>query len=335
MSKTTFTDENTQEDTGAAVRKKHGRFRLFFQLAAAVLFNGYIAGFVHGRLFTGKTKLICLLGSPVGHSLSPRLHNRAFRLLGLDYVYLCFDVKEDALPAAVEGLKKCGARGFNLTMPDKNAILDLADELTPAVQLIGAANTVVIDDGRLTAYNTDGTGFLRALAEAGTPIAGQDVLLLGAGGAASAIAAQAALDGAASIRICLRPGSRFEKRAEQLASGLNRQTSCKVSIADITDQPALRGNIASSSVLINATSVGMEPHPERCLIPDVSWLRPDLTVADVIYHPHKTKLLSLAGSAGCRICPGAGMLLWQGAEAFRLWTGCEMPVEEVRKQIRF
>ena len=282
---------------------------------------------------TGKTKLICLLGSPVGHSLSPRMHNEAFRLLGLDYVYLCFDVNESSLAAAVEGLKVCGARGFNLTMPDKTAVIALLDRLSPAARLIGAVNTVVNEDGILTGYNTDGAGFLRALSEAGTEIRGQEAVLLGAGGAASAIAVQAALDGAASLRICARPGSRFETRIRRLADELNRQTACRVIFSDITDAAALHSHIASASVLINATPVGMAPETDGCLIPDASWLHPDLTVADIVYHPRKTRLLSMAESAGCRICPGLGMLLFQGAEAFRLWTGREMPVEAVRKAV--
>ena len=280
---------------------------------------------------TGKTKLLGLLGSPVSHSLSPLMHNHACRLLGLDYVYLCFDVDTADLPAAVEGLVRCGIRGFNLTMPDKNAVLPLLDIVTPAARLIGAVNTVVYEDGKLYGHNTDGTGFLHALLESGTDIRDRDVVLLGAGGAASAIAAQSALDGAASMRIFLRPASGYAEKARQLADSLNNSTSCHVAVMDITDSELLRNNIRASSVLINATPVGMAPETDACLIPDPSWMHTDLTVSDIIYHPQETKLLAMARSAGCRICPGLGMLLWQGAEAFRLWTGHEMPVEEIRK----
>ena len=280
---------------------------------------------------TGKTKLLGLLGSPVSHSLSPLMHNTASRLLGLDYVYLCFDVDETGLPAAVEGLVRCGICGFNLTMPDKNAIVPMLNELTPAARLIGAVNTVVVKDSRLYGHNTDGAGFLRALRESGTNINGRNVTLMGAGGAASAIAVQAALDGAADIRIFLRPSSRFAERTKQLAASLNEHTSCRITIMDMSDQDLLKNSIASSSILINATPVGMAPATEACLIPDSSWLHPDLTVADIIYHPQETRLLSMAKAAGCRTCPGLGMLLYQGAEAFRLWTGYEMPVEEIRR----
>ena len=279
---------------------------------------------------TGHTKLTGLLGSPVAHSLSPRMHNTAFGILGLDYVYLCFEVNENTLPEAVKGLKACGVRGFNLTMPNKNRMLELLDECTPAARLVGADNTVVQEEGKLTGYNTDGIGFLRSLQEAGTDVSGKRLVLMGAGGAASAIAAQAALDGAAELDLFLRPSSRFYSRTVRLADALNRETACRVQLCDMADTGFLRESIAGADVLINATPVGMEPETERCLIPAPAWLSPSLTVADIIYHPQKTKLLSIAEQAGCRTCPGIGMLLHQGAEAFRLWTGQEMPVDQIR-----
>lgn len=144
---------------------------------------------------TGHTRLTALLGSPVAHSISPLMHNEAFQLLDLDYTYLCFEVNEETLPAAVDGLKACGIRGFNLTMPNKNKIVELLDELSPAARLIGAVNTVVNDDGHLTGYNTDGVGYMQAVKDAGYDITGKTITIMGAGGAATAICAQAALDG--------------------------------------------------------------------------------------------------------------------------------------------
>ena len=282
---------------------------------------------------TGKTKLTALLGSPVAHSLSPRMHNTAFQLLGLDYIYLCFDVTEDRLADAVRGLVCCGIRGFNLTMPNKNRMLELLDVCTPAARLAGAVNTVVVEEGKLTGYNTDGIGLLRALEEAGAPAAGRDLVLLGAGGAATAIASQAVLDGAAGLRIFSRTSSRFHARAQQLTDELNASTSCRVSLHDLAERDALRNALEDADILIQATPVGMDPDIENCLIPDASWLPPHLTVADIIYHPRRTKLLALAEEAGCAVCPGTGMLLHQGAEAFRLWTGQELPLEEVRQAL--
>lgn len=145
------------------------------------------------KTITGHTGLTALLGSPVAHSISPLMHNEAFRILGLDYVYLCFDVNEDTLPAAVEGLKTCGIRGFNLTMPNKNKIVELLDELSPEAQLIGAVNTVLNDNGKLTGYNTDGYGFMQSVRDAGHDITGKAVTVMGVGGASMAICAQSAL----------------------------------------------------------------------------------------------------------------------------------------------
>ena len=280
---------------------------------------------------SGTTDLFCLLGSPVRHSLSPRMHNESFRLLGIDAVYLCFDVDEAALPDAVKGLVRCGVKGFNLTMPDKNAVIPLLDELSPSARLTGAVNTVVNRNGTLTGYNTDGAGLIRALAERGTSVSGQDITILGSGGAASAIAAQAALDGAASIKIFLRSSSRYFERTERLASALSRETGCHLSLHDLQDKNDLRQAVSASSVLIQATSVGMAPDTEACLIPGSSWLQAGLTVADVIYHPKEPRLLSMAKEAGCTICPGLDMLLFQGSEAFHLWTGKEMPAEKIRR----
>ena len=136
---------------------------------------------------TGHTGLTGLLGSPVAHSVSPLMHNEAFRYLGLDYVYLCFDVTEETLPQAVEGLKACGIKGFNLTMPNKNKIVELLDELSPAARLIGAVNTVVNDNGRLTGYNTDGVGYMQAVRDAGYDVIGKTITIMGAGGAATTL----------------------------------------------------------------------------------------------------------------------------------------------------
>ena len=279
---------------------------------------------------TGRTGLTGLLGSPVSHSLSPLMHNEAFRILGLDYVYLCFDVKEDRLEEAVKGLRACGIRGFNLTMPDKNRMAELADELSPAAEIIGAVNTVVNDQGRLIGHNTDGVGFLRSVQDAGLSIAGQNLTILGAGGAATAICAQAALDGAAAIRIFARPQSRFHQRTLELVENINRNTGCRAELWDQADLVALKKSLETSLLLINATSVGMAPDTEHSLIEDMSLLPPSLTVADIIYNPRETRLLRLARESGHKTFNGMYMLLYQGAEAFRLWTGTEMPVEEIR-----
>nr|WP_307998834.1 shikimate dehydrogenase [uncultured Merdimonas sp.] len=280
---------------------------------------------------TGHTQLICLLGSPVAHSISPMMHNEAFRLLNLPYAYLAFDVKPEELRTAVDGLKALGAKGFNLTMPHKNAMARMADQLSPAASLCGAVNTIVIKDGVLTGHTTDGTGYMRAASEAGYPLPGKVMTLLGAGGAATSILVQAALDGVKEIRVFNRKGRNYEK-AEALIEKLNQETDCKVTIHDLKDEEALGESILTSQVLTNGTNVGMAPHEEECIIRDFSVFHKDLVVSDAIYNPRETKLMRLARDCGCPAFNGLYMLLYQGAESFRLWTGCEMPVDEIRKK---
>lgn len=281
---------------------------------------------------TGHTKLTALLGSPVSHSISPLMHNEAFRLLGLDYVYLCFDVDETGLAAAVEGLRTCNIQGFNLTMPNKNQVVSLLDDLSPAARLIGAVNTVVNDNGRLIGYNTDGIGYMQSARDAGYQLENKTITIMGAGGAATAICAQAALDGVQSIHIFARSTSRFLERTKLLIQNINNTLPCQVFLHDNEDQKALKEAISISSFLINATSVGMAPSINQTIIQDASLFRPDLVVSDIIYNPRQTRLLREAQMAGCPTFNGMYMLLFQGAEAFRLWTGQDMPVEKIREQ---
>lgn len=279
---------------------------------------------------TGHTTLTALLGSPVSHSISPLMHNEAFRLLNLDYAYLCFEVTEDTLPQAVEGLKACGIRGFNLTMPCKNKVVELVDHLSPAASLIGAVNTVVNDNGILTGHNTDGIGYMQSVKDAGYDLMGKTITVMGAGGAATAICAQAALDGVDTIHIFARPTSRFWERTRHLTETINATLPCHAVLHNHADQKSLREAVADSALLLNATSVGMAPEIDRSIIRDTSLFRPELIVSDVIYNPRETRLLKEAKAAGCRTFNGMYMLLYQGAEAFRIWTGQDMPVEEIK-----
>ncbi len=279
---------------------------------------------------SGTTTLTALLGSPVSHSISPLMHNEAFRVLGLDYVYLCFDVKEASLATAVDGLRTCGIRGFNLTMPNKNKIVELLDELSDAAKLIGAVNTVVCENNRLIGYNTDGTGYMMAVKDAGHDILGKTITLMGAGGAATAICAQAALDGVKCIHLFARPTSRFWNRTLHLAEEINETLPCQVILHENDRQEELRAAIAESAMLINATSLGMAPEIDRSIIQDPSLFRPELVVSDVIYNPRETRLLREAKEAGCSVFNGMYMLLYQGAEAFRLWTGLDMPIDHIK-----
>ncbi len=283
---------------------------------------------------TGSTRLTGLLGSPVSHSVSPLMHNTAFQLCGLDYVYLCFDVKENELKSAINGLQALGARGFNLTMPVKNQAVYYMDDLTPAAALTEAVNTVVCEaDGSLIGHNTDGVGYMEALYDAGVHVIGKEITLLGSGGAATAIIAQAALDGVKTIDVFFRPDSRFAPRMKRLACAINSALSCKVLLHEHGDTAALKDALSRSVLLTNATSVGMAPDADQSLITDLSVLHPKLIVSDVIYNPRQTRLMMDASSVGCLAMNGMYMLLYQGAAAFRLWTGQEMPVEQIKEKI--
>lgn len=283
------------------------------------------------REISGHTGLLCLLGSPVEHSISPAMHNEACSQLGLDYAYLAFDVPEEKMPEAVEGLKHLHARGWNITMPGKNIMVKLADEVSPASEISGACNTIVNDNGRLTAYTTDGIGFMNAVKDNGVDLIGKNMTLLGGGGAATAILVQAALDGLNEIDVFNIRDSFFE-RLEEIAGQLNERTDCTVRVHDFDNPDELKQAIENSAILVNGTSVGMAPNTEASLISDRSLLRPDLFVFDVIYNPKETKLLRDAREAGCKTSNGLYMLLHQGAASFKLWTGQDMPVEIIREK---
>lgn len=278
---------------------------------------------------TGTTKLTGLLGSPVSHSISPMMHNEAFSLLGLDYIYLCFDVDTTSLKTAVDGMRAMGVKGFNLTMPNKNLMVELADKLSPAAEMIGAVNTVVNDNGILTGHNTDGVGYMRAVKDAGCDIIGKNMTLLGAGGAATAICVQAALDGVSNINV-FSIRDKFFDRAQRMVDNINKNTNCNAALYDLADKSELTKSIADSHILTNATSVGMAPNTDNCIIDDESVFRKDLIVSDVIYNPRETKLVKIAKEHGCTTFNGLYMLLYQGAKAFEIWTGKEMPVDQIK-----
>ena len=280
---------------------------------------------------TGTTRLTAVLGSPIQHSISPQMHNEAFRILNLDYAYLAFDIDTNTLPAAVEALKTLHARGYNLTMPNKNLMCNLCDHLSPAARIIGAVNTVVDDNGILTGHTTDGTGYMMSVKDAGFDIIGKKMTLLGAGGAATSIMVQAALDGLSEISVFCRPESRFLERTKKIISDLNEQTACRVRLFHYDDS-LLKRELSDSAILTNATSVGMTPNETDSLITDPSMFHPELVVSDIIYHPFKTQLMQIAESAGCPTFNGLYMLLYQGAEAFRLWTGVDMPVQPIKEK---
>ncbi|MCC8065481.1 MAG: shikimate dehydrogenase [Clostridiales bacterium] len=279
---------------------------------------------------TGHTRLGCLLGSPVAHSISPMMYNESFRLLDLDFVYLCFDTKDTDLKSMVRILRDMNVFGFNLTMPDKERIMEYLDDISEAARMIGAVNTVKNEDGRLVGYNTDGIGYVSSMRSVGYDFTCGEMSLLGAGGAASSIAVQAALSGVPTLHIMNRKSGRSFPNAMRLADQINAATSCKADVIDLNDVNAVRKALEQSALLTNATSVGMAPHTDGVPLPDLSCLHPGLTVSDIIYNPRRTRLLEEAEKLGCPVSNGMYMLLYQGEAAFHIWTGQDMPTEAIR-----
>ena len=276
----------------------------------------------------GATELICLIGTPVKHSGSPLMHNFNFRYNDQNYAYMCFDVQEKDTKAALDALRLLGFRGCNCTMPCKTASAKCVDWLSPASQIIGACNTIVNDNGVLKGYITDGTGFVCNLKENGVEVEGKKIVCIGAGGAATAIEVECALEGAASISIFNRTLGKAVNNADKIAAAV---PACDVKAFRISDTEALKEEIAKADILINGTSIGMAPNVDDTPIEDTSVFHEGLVVADAIYNPLETRLLREAKEAGCKIVTGDGMLMWQGAAAYKLWTGAEMPVEEFKK----
>ncbi len=272
-------------------------------------------------MLSGTTKLLGIIGHPVGHTLSPRMHNAAFARDGVDYAYVAMDVLPDLLPAAVEGLRTLGFVGFNVTMPHKEAILPLMDELDVSSRLAGAVNTVVVtQEGKLRGLNTDGSGFVEACEEAGVSLSGKRVLLLGAGGAAAAIAVASLGEGVSRLDIA----NRTEDRAEELLARLSRTARATEVWAHPLDKVA---ELASEAeIVVNATYLGMKE--EEPLPLPAEALTADKVVCDAVYLAGKeTALIRRARGAGVRTVSGGRMLLYQGVQAQRIWTGREPNVQ--------
>ena len=278
---------------------------------------------------TGHTELIGLIAYPIRHSMSPTMHNEAFKKLGLDYVYVCFEVDNSTLEDTVKGLRAMKVRGWNVSMPNKGPITQYLDKLTPVAEIVGACNTVVNDNGVLTGTITNGTGAMQALKAEGVEYVGKKMTVIGAGGAATAIQVQAALDGVRELTIFNQKDAFFEK-AEETVKKLREKTDCVVNLYDLADHAKLKSELDSSDIYIDSTSCGMKPLEGVVAIPDKSYLRPDLVVMDTVYAPRETELLKWATEVGCKNFNGLGMMLYQGAAAFKLWTGKDMPVDFIR-----
>ena len=272
----------------------------------------------------GKTRLYGLLGNPVSHSLSPFIHNEGFRRLSINARYMAFLVEEKELESTLSTLRKIGVGGLNLTMPLKEAALPLCDSLSKEARLSSSVNTLVFSkNGEMTGCSTDGIGFFRALEAENGAVKDKKLCLMGLGGAGKAILSRAVYTELSEIRLLQRTSSIEKNRA--FLEKVEEETGKKILLGSYEDN--LAEFLEQSDILVNASNVGMRE--EASLIPEVKLLHKGLFVADCIYHPFETKLLSQAREAGLRYMNGLPMLFYQAAEAFRLWTGKSFPEEEV------
>jgi shikimate dehydrogenase len=274
---------------------------------------------------SGKTRVCGVIGDPIEHSLSPIMHNAAFQALELDYVYLAFKVKPSCVADAVNGMRALNIRGLNVTMPHKKAVMANLDRIDLSAQIIDSVNTVLNKENLLFGFNTDGIGAVRALKENGVALKGRKVLLLGAGGAARAIAYALAKE-ADELAVL----NRTVKDAQALARLVEKATNKRIAAASIEPED-IDANLQDSDILINATSVGMK-RPDQTPVP-IELLRSNLSVMDIVYNPLETKLARDAKALGAKVVSGVEMLIYQGAASFEIWTGKSAPVEVMRKAV--
>ncbi|MCA1596274.1 MAG: shikimate dehydrogenase [Chloroflexi bacterium] len=309
-----------------------------------------------GTTITGRTRIVGVIGHPVGHSLSPAMHNAAFQALGLDYCYVPFDVAPEAVTGALQGIRALGLAGINVTIPHKPAVYREMDVLAPSARAVGAVNTVEVHEGLLIGHNTDGEGFARSLECAGVPLTGQRVALIGAGGAARSVAAACVQRAAASMTILSRRPEQAlalsqslttqsliddgptdgkpndgkptgESRAGQSGVDQTRSAgwrrdgaSCPTRIV-AGDLAGGEESVVAADIVVQCTPVGMHPRIDDPLPIPASWLRAGMVVVDLIYNPEETRLLKAARERGAKGINGVEMLVCQGAVAFEIWTG--------------
>ncbi len=276
---------------------------------------------------SGYTRLVGFFASPAKHSISPKMHNLAFKETNIDAIYLAFDVSNETLADSIQTIRTFDMLGANLSMPNKIAAINYMDELSESAKLIGAINTIVNQEGKLIGHNTDGIGFCESLREAKVSIKGTTMTLLGAGGAAIAMVTQAALDGMKEIYIFSRKSPNYDQMEEKIKK-IMEETTCSIIITEWNEEQKLAEALAKSNLLVNATSVGMKE--KQSPIKNSQLLREDLTIYDAIYDPRETLLLKQAKEKGAKTINGLGMLIYQGAAAFELWTGTKMPIEKIK-----
>lgn len=278
----------------------------------------------------GHTRMAAVVARPIKHSISPFIHNYAFDITGVNGVYVAWDIPEEDLQESVQNVRRYDMFGINISMPYKQVVIPFLDELDQAAQLIGAVNTVVNRQGHLVGYNTDGYGFFKALEkDDGFTIKDKTMTILGGGGAATSIIVQAALNGAKRINIFNQ--TQFLEETKAKAEKYAAATDVQLDVFPVEDQTLIQEKILESDLLVNATSVGMDG--KSMVLADDTDLPAGLRVADTIYQPFETPFLKYARSKGLKASNGLGMLLYQAAKAFELWTEQVMPTDEIWREL--
>jgi len=280
-------------------------------------------------LIDGSTRIVGVFGHPIEHTASPAMHNAAFDHLGMNWRYLAFDVHPDELRGALYGIRDLHFTGVNLTVPHKLLAVKMVDSMDKEAQLLGAVNTVLVDNRELMGFNTDGYGFKRAVREEfGMELRGRRVLILGAGGAGRALAVQCALEGAAAIFIV----NRTQSKAVSAVAEVRKLAPRTFAVAMPMQPQHIAKHLNEVDLVVNATSLGLrpgDPPPLAKFLPKCKWLR----VYDTIYRPSETRFLAAARKAGAQTANGLSMLLHQGARSFEIWTGRRAPVAVMRRAL--
>ena len=278
-------------------------------------------------MITGKTNVVGLIGDPVEHSLSPPMHNAAFKHLKMDYVYVPYHVKKGMLSDAIAGAKSLNIKGLNVTIPHKTDVIKHLDELDKSAELIGAVNTIKFHEEWTKGYNTDGIGAVKAIEEVSS-VKNKKIIILGAGGAARAISFQILMDGAESLVIA----NRTVTNAEQLQKDLAGKLGADVKSTDLGVK--LENELSSADILINTTPIGMYPNVDQEPLVKAELMHENLVVKDCVYNPLQTGLIKEAEKCNAKIVSGLKMLIYQGIESFRIWTGVTPPVEIFERALK-
>ena len=289
---------------------------------------------------TGHTELVGLMAYPIRHSQSPSTHNLAYDKNGDDVIQLAFEVDNDSLKDAVQAIRALKMLGSNISMPNKTVVHQYLDDVDEAARLCGAINTVVNTrdengnvTGKLKGYNTDGMGYWQGIKEEGIDFKGMKMVLIGTGGAATAIAVRGALDGLGELAI-FNIKDKFYARGEEIVETINKNTNCKASMHDLADKDLLKKLMREADIFCDATGVGMHPLEDLSNIPDPSYFKKDLIVTDTVYAPRETVMMKQAKEAGCtRVYNGMSMMLFQALIATELYTGKSTPVDYMKEKL--